>query len=88
MNIYFLLVGFENNCPFIQKFTLTDLLDNKHKDADSEIFYSLKEIYANDIETMNLYQIVNVSLSRDNDSNVGLLTRVTKERYESATASY
>ena len=82
MNMYYILVGFENaQNPFTAKFTFIQLAENIGSYKDSEMFFALKELHSNDITEMQKFDIIPVSLNRDNEYCKGLLSRVSEQVY-------
>ncbi|MCU0338017.1 MAG: hypothetical protein MUF12_09215 [Sediminibacterium sp.] len=82
MNIYFILTGFENQIPFIAKFTFTELAQNTGSHADTEMFYALKELHGKEISELPIYHNpMCVRLNRDDESSIGLIQRVSESKF-------
>jgi len=87
-NLFFIVAGLENGyIPFTAKFTLSDLLSNTGKYADTEMFYSLNDLNEekfNDLCKLD-YVPIEIEINRDNPNSKALIVKVSQEKYLKTT---
>lgn len=82
IDFYYIITGFENACvPFTAKFTFTELANNEGEFKDSEMFFALQE-QPEKICSLETYEPLEVSISRDNKNDLAHIVRVSKDKYE------
>jgi hypothetical protein len=78
MNAYYIFSGLENGLvPISGKITLQEIIKNEGAYKGSELIYALQE---QEIIT-EMYKPTMVQVSRDNDSSVVIINRVSLEIY-------
>jgi hypothetical protein len=83
MNLYFIASGIDNHrYPFIIKFTFIELATNTGEHKDTELFYTLRELYTKEIEEMVLYgEYKTFQTTRDSKDSVAIICRVSETTY-------
>lgn len=90
LDLFFIVSGIEGGVhPFICKFTFLELINNVGKHQDTEMFYTLHELPTEDWERILCLPEITaeINLSRDNDVDKALISRVSWERYQKVQES-
>jgi hypothetical protein len=82
INQYYLIQGIENALvPFSIGLTFTEIAFNEGEFASTELMYALQE-QRDIIETLQMYAPTIIKASRDNESSIAIITKVSLANFK------
>lgn len=83
MNRYFVIIRFTDllALPSYTLITYSDIAGNTGVMADTELLYTLQELYADKLSYMNLNETCVIRCSRDHPTEHGLLKHVSEQDF-------